>query len=325
MNSTKRLDFEDFKQGFEIYFSRNDTGNNELKNEVLAKIDIIKNGMNQSRFYAESNLNNIRVTDYWLLGFIEGEGNFYIDKSSLESKFRLGQSSRDKALLEEIAKFLNTLVKPEGLELKDSSHLREVAQGNISIKSPFNLYNAPAKNPNAKPFSSLEISRSDFLLNIIVPYFKGLHWLSKKELDFIDWAIILKFKSEGKHLIPQGKELIIKIISQMNNSRLSTFSIDTSIDRVNLEKEIALFEDMPSNYKLLDDGKVVDIYSGNIFQTTKSKGVILVDGAGKVYKTFESGNSCAQYLGIGRTSVYSKIKSNKPVTHDNQNYYIKFI
>jgi hypothetical protein len=33
------------------------------------------------------------------------------------------------------------------------------------------------------------------------------------------------------------------------------------------------------NYKLLDDGKVVDIYSGNKIQTTKSKGVILVDEA----------------------------------------------
>jgi hypothetical protein len=55
----------------------------------------------------------------------------------------------------------------------------------------------------------------------------------------------LKFKSEGKHLIPQGKELIIKIISQMNNSRLSTFSINTNTDRANLEKEIALFEGMP--------------------------------------------------------------------------------
>jgi hypothetical protein len=102
----------------------------------------------------------------------------------LESKFRLGQSSRDKALLEEIAKFLNTLVKQEGSELKDSS-TKSVQQDNTFIKSPINLYNTPAKNPNAKPFSSLEISRppavvrsatrSDFLLNIIVPYFKGLH------------------------------------------------------------------------------------------------------------------------------------------------------
>jgi hypothetical protein len=65
LNSTKLLDFEDFKQGFEIYFSRNDTGNNKgLNNEVLAQIGLIKNGMNQSRPYVESNLDNIRVTDY---------------------------------------------------------------------------------------------------------------------------------------------------------------------------------------------------------------------------------------------------------------------
>nr|ATI20518.1 hypothetical protein [Juglanconis juglandina] len=77
LNTTKRLDFQDWKKAFELYVNRNlDRDNIECKSTVLSKVAEIKSGMNQSRIYAISNLDNIRVTKYWLLGFIEGEGIF---------------------------------------------------------------------------------------------------------------------------------------------------------------------------------------------------------------------------------------------------------
>lgn len=54
--------------------------------------------MNKNRPYEVFNLDNIVVTKYWLLGFIEGEGNFNAESKSLALKFRLGQVSRDKVL-----------------------------------------------------------------------------------------------------------------------------------------------------------------------------------------------------------------------------------
>lgn len=216
-------------------------------------------------------------------------------------------------------KFSNCNVVNESLDLTCS------AVNNTSInpiKSVFSIYDYPAKNPSSKPFSSLEISRSDFLLKVLVPYLQGLHWLSKKKLDFADWAAIIALKTDGKHLIPECRELISDIISQMNNSRLSTFSNNTTVD---LSKKIALFKAMPSNYKFMEDGKVLDIYSGNIIQSRSSKGVALIDENGKISFTFDSGNACAEFLGIGRTSVYSKIKTGRSVIFNNKTYFLKYI
>jgi len=47
-------------------------------------------------------------------------------------------------------------------------------------------------------------------------------WLSKKRLDYLDWKTVLKLKSEGKHFLPEGKEIILSICNRMNQNRLST-------------------------------------------------------------------------------------------------------
>ena len=319
LNTAKRLDFEDWKYAFELYVNRTSTeGNNrQEQSEVFLKIVNIKNGMNKNRPYEVFNLDNIVITKYWLLGFIEGEGNFNAELKSLALKFRLGQVSRDKLLFEKIILFLDELANEiDGESFK------------FRISSFFHIYEYTSfKNkPNAKPFISIETSNSEYLLKVFAPFLKSLSWLTKKELDFIDWAHILTLKAEGKHLLPGGKELIIKIISQMNSKRLSTALLkETGENRINLNLEIEKLLAAPSNYEMGSDGKRIDKSSGKIVQNTNSKGVILVDETGEIFKVFDSGSHCAQYLGIGRTSVYSKIKSNRPALFNNKKYYIKLI
>jgi len=110
----------------------------------------------------------------------------------------------------------------------------------------------------------------------------------------------------------------------MNSKRLSTVLLKTTKDdRINLNLEIDKLLAAPSNYEIRSDGKRIDKSSGKIVQNTNSKGVTLVDEIGEIVKTFDSGSDCAQYLGIGRTSVYSKIKSNRPAIFNNKKYYIK--
>lgn len=53
--------------------------------------------MNRGRSYEIYNSNN---TKYWLLGFIEGEGSFNVNKDELITTFTLGQVSKDRPLLE---------------------------------------------------------------------------------------------------------------------------------------------------------------------------------------------------------------------------------
>lgn len=73
LNTTKRLDFEDWKRSFELYINRdNNAGNNpNYKLDVFSLIDEIKKGMNLIRYIEVSNLDKIVITKYWLLGFIE--------------------------------------------------------------------------------------------------------------------------------------------------------------------------------------------------------------------------------------------------------------
>lgn len=55
----------------------------------------IKSGMNTKRLSSLSYFEDISITKYWLLGFIEGEGCFNVEKT-LIAKFRLGQVSKKK-------------------------------------------------------------------------------------------------------------------------------------------------------------------------------------------------------------------------------------
>jgi hypothetical protein len=205
----------------------------------------------------------------WLRGFIDGEGNFNAESKSLALKFRLGQVSRDKLLFQKIVLFLDELAN----EYNGKSFSER-------ISSFFHMYEyTEFKNkPNAKPFISIETSNSEYLLKVLVPFLKSLSWFTKKELDFKDWAYILTFKSEGKHLLPEGKELILKIISQMNSKRLSTASVKAAEDvRINLDFEINKLLASPSNYDVGSEGKRIDKSTGNIVQETASKGVTLID------------------------------------------------
>lgn len=45
--------------------------------------------MNKKRTKFNLPLNHIKISPYWLLGFIEGEGSFYLNRSKLTPTFSL--------------------------------------------------------------------------------------------------------------------------------------------------------------------------------------------------------------------------------------------
>ena len=79
LNTTKLLNFLDFKKAYEIYKS------SRLKSsDILEQVEEIRIGMNSLIFnfslltkYAPTEC-KVRVTPYWLLGFVEGEGSFCV-------------------------------------------------------------------------------------------------------------------------------------------------------------------------------------------------------------------------------------------------------
>ena len=62
------------KKAFELYHQEGD--NVDSREDIILKVDIIRECMNVGRPSEPDYSDNICITKYWLLGFIEGEGSF---------------------------------------------------------------------------------------------------------------------------------------------------------------------------------------------------------------------------------------------------------
>ena len=80
--------------------------------------------------------------------------------------------------------------------------------------------------------ANVRIYKTDYITNVLVPFLDSLTWLSKKELDYNDWKLILTLKNQGKHFIEEGKELILSISKRMNRNRLSTVTSQPSANNI---------------------------------------------------------------------------------------------
>ena len=74
LNTKKYLDFSDFQRAFILY-----TNSKEKTPELIKEISQIKSGMNKSRTcFDMPTEHKYRRTPGWLLGFVEGDGSFFI-------------------------------------------------------------------------------------------------------------------------------------------------------------------------------------------------------------------------------------------------------
>jgi hypothetical protein len=96
---------KDFASAFDIYIGSKDKAN------TLKEILRLKNNMNRLRLdYALPEDKFISITPYWLLGFIEGEGCFSINKhNNYRLDFSLCQSSTNFELMKSIKLYLENL------------------------------------------------------------------------------------------------------------------------------------------------------------------------------------------------------------------------
>jgi hypothetical protein len=81
----------------------------------MTKVLVLKNEMNNKRtnFNMPSD-HTIRITDYWLLGFVEGEGSFFVLRNKrIGLGFAISQTIIDKAVMIKIKKFLFTLASSD--------------------------------------------------------------------------------------------------------------------------------------------------------------------------------------------------------------------
>jgi hypothetical protein len=117
---------------------------------------------------------------------------------------------------------------------------------------------------NENPTAVLEITKISTLLKFLNKYNNKnsdlFSFKTKKYYDFKDWSIIVNLYYLGYHLLPEGKSLIIKIKSRMNNYRLSTnTSLNNSENFENLEIETNKVFALAAPYEIRNG---IRLYSG---------------------------------------------------------------
>lgn len=314
LQSSKYLNFLDFKKAFELYKTK--TQQPEIRDEIFKKVFEIKKGINTKRLdFTRSGealpSKEIIITPYWLLGFVEGEGSFFIStKYNYRLIFSLTQSIKDLALMREIKNFLYKSFCEDKRELDYIS-----------------LVTSKGRD-NSKGAVQINISREDIINNKLIPFFNSMAWHSKKAKDYLDWIIILKLKQLGLQYTQKGLKVINLILNQMNNKRLSNSKF-IKADREYLNGLIDELLKEPSNLVKIEKGKIY-IKSLNRYLNTQARDKISVeikDKNGLVANMFNSISSCAKFYGLSRSSLHRKLhkSNNVEILFENKPYIISFI
>nr|QJQ35260.1 LAGLIDADG endonuclease [Fusarium lactis] len=341
LNSSKHLDFSGFRAAYRLY-----TANQGNQGEVLREISSIKESMNSKRtdykeplaHILEGNQHKIHITDNWLVGFIEGDGSFSITKKDFILTFSISQKG-NLELMKAIQGYLLNIAEAVQAKTRSGLGANEVPSSNTlpaeytswassknGVQARSVIYITKSKNNytnlcDATKYNYVLIVKSkEFVNNVLIPYLNSLTFHSKKELDYSDWKSIGQLKNLGLHYLAEGKKLIELILSQMNNNRLSS-SGNKVIDRDYIAREVSRLLNGPSNYEMIK-GRIF-IKSLNKFYTGRLKiQVELHDQEGSVFKTFDSMNKCADFLGISTHTVSKRMKTSLPVILNNKEYNV---
>ena len=206
LNTTKYLDYLDFKKAFNIYNDREGFLTEELKNKVLE----LKEGMNTKRKnFNMPNDHKIVITKSWLLGLIEGEGSFQLWRNDLVSAFSLVLTENQLPVLEKIKEFL---VNNLGFD--------KYSKAKLDSSSAISINHQKARK-NSKGSVLLNIKNIYVLNNYLVPYLDDMQFITKKGKDFKDFKLICKVLYIGAHKIDDIKTLILKLSLKNRKSMIT--------------------------------------------------------------------------------------------------------
>lgn len=214
----KYLDYLNFRKAFFLYFERPDLVTETLKTQI----EELRANHNTKRVTTILPLNYKRIiTDYKLLGFIEGEGSFFVQTRGLTPKFELELTSAQKPLLIDIREYLM-------LHVTDT-----YTKGGIKLRD------CKAKGNN-KPSVRLEITGISFLHNFLNPFLGKLEFYSRKKEDFKTFCFICEKLYNKAHINNEEvKDLLLKLSKGMNGARYTTNKLTdkTLTDKIDISRD----------------------------------------------------------------------------------------
>lgn len=248
LNTSKYLDYLDFKEAFLFYFNRDNNLNPDSVKDIMFEF---KNRMNTNRIIFDRPENSkIVITKSWLLGFIEGDGSFFLRRDNLTPMFSILNTAVQLPVMLKIKEFLENSL---GFDMYSSYKIKNTAT--IAIAT------VKARTINSKSQVSITIQNINFLNNYFIPFFDNMEFLTKKAKDFNDFKIICKVIYEGGHRNEEVKALILKLSNTMNSFRLSTYNGEVKF--LSTEEIEKLLYAAPTVSRLLD-GRVIDINTKKI-------------------------------------------------------------
>lgn len=133
----------------------------------------------------------MKINPYWLSGFVDGEGTFYVGINKNDTmkihfqvlpEFRIVQHERDIKLLHALKKFFGA--------------------GVVRI--------------NHDTRYELRIRSLEHINKYVIPHFDKYPLLTQKKFDFFKFKEIVKLMNENKHLTVEGIKEILVIAARMN-------------------------------------------------------------------------------------------------------------
>lgn len=294
LNTTKHLDYLDFKKAFFMFKNRKSCG--LVVHELYSNIVRIKEGMNSKRVVFDlPKYHTINITGNYLVGFLEGDGTFYLSKQDMSVHFSLVTTTINKNFLLKIREFLLNLLDEHSYLLGSTTKLINI----IDKKS----------NSGRKAVSLLDITQIDFICNILIPYLETLEFRTKKHKDFLDLKILAILNLQGKHLTDNGKELMIKLSNTMNDNRLTTNSTHKVLDnKTKFELDLLIKSD--SLISVDSEGRAMIISENKYIRSTYIIKVYFLNGT---VSYFTSGISCAKSLHVSNDTITKRLNDGKPV------------
>lgn len=192
LNTTKYLDYLDFKEAFNLYINRDETAE-VIKDKILK----LKQKMNINRINFDRST-EIVINKYWLLGFIEGDGSFFLKRDNLIPTFSLEIKITEVLVILKIKEFLENNLGFDSYSL-------------YKLKNTSNILVTLNKARNNKGSVSLIIKNIRILNNYLIPFLEEMVFLSKKGLDFNDFKLICLAVYNGVHIKNDIKLLILKL------------------------------------------------------------------------------------------------------------------
>lgn len=208
LNTSKYLDFLDFKLAFTLYHNRE-----KLTDALISRILELKNNINTKRIKFNMPGNHVFITKSWLLGFIEGDGSFSLERASFEPVFSIKLSETQLPLLLKIKEYLENNL---GFDTYSMHKLKSTSI--LSIRSE-----KAREIGKSLPLAAFVIKYVHVLNNYLIPFLSEEEFMTKKGKDFLDFKVICNTIYNGGYRIKEIASLVLKLSYTMNNSRLSTY------------------------------------------------------------------------------------------------------